>query len=325
MKDKKSLTGKARHHVTNWRDAANYPSIHETKPAQWAWEFLRRSRYYASEVDAVRKLMQNRHDKKTKFPKKWNFVMVNIPEYLPNDMPGGMPLLPWKCFPPAVPISATIDEYIAKFGHRPRIGIRRDLLIPRRWGLSKPVRPELGYQEKLVRFKAQRHRPASFDLDSKTLSKPRHVELGLMPYEAVIVLDLTDIDQQMRILERKLAEFHRDQSVEARLRPRRKTTKHTMLPKELWVMLRLADAIREYQVLNSIKPKTLAEEFECAGFGYQAFLNALTQEAVNNTLKMDTELRTWITQTLRVTQLKNWRNDHLNRLICHRGYLALLE
>ena len=90
-------------------------------------------------------------------------------------------------------------------------------------------------------------------------------------------------------------------------------------------MLRLTDAIREYQAKNLIKPSNFLQEFDCAGFGYQAFLTYLTQEASSNVLKMDDSHRSWITQTLRVTQLKNWRSDHLRRLICHRGYLALLE
>jgi hypothetical protein len=324
MKNGNKLTGKAKHHVTDWRDAANYPTINGTKSDQWAWEFLRRSRYYASDVDAVRKLMLNRHDKKTKLPKKWNFVMVNIPEYLPDDWPVSQTLLPWKCFPPASPISSTLNEYVERVGHRPNIGIRRDLLIPRRWGLSKPVRPEQSYEEKLVKFKTQRHRPESIDLDSKKLSKPRHIELGLMPYEAVVVLDLTDIAEQIRVLNQKLKDFSRDESAVEKLGPRRKTKKHSLLPHELWAMLRLADAIREYQVKNSIKPNSLSQEFDCAGFGYQAFLTQLTNEASGNLLKMDDSHRIWITQTLRVTQLKNWSRDHLSRLICHRGYLALL-
>lgn len=325
MKNGKKLTGKAKYHVTDWRDAANYPAINETKPAEWAWEFLRRSRYYASDVDAVRRLMLNRHDKKTKLPKKWNFVMVNIPEYLPDDWPSSQTLLPWKCFPSASPISSTVNEYVEKFGKRPDIGIRRDLLVPRRWGLSKPIRPEQSYEEKLVKFKAPGHRADSFDLNSKTLSKPRHIELGLMPYETVVVLDLTDIKEQMRVLNQRLKDFSNDAFVEEKLAPRRKTKQYTSLPHELWAMLRLVDAIREFQAQNSFKPSSISEEFDCAGFSYQAFLTHLTQEASNNLLNMDRSHRTWITQTLRVTQLRNWSSDHLYRLVCHRGYLALLE
>lgn len=325
MKNGKKLTGKAKHHVTDWRDATNYPSINGTSQAEWAWEFLRRSRYYASDVDAVRRLMLNRHDKKTKLPKKWNFVMVNIPEYLPDDWPGSQTLLPWKCFPPASPISSTVNEYIEKFGKRPDTGIRRDLLVPRRWGLSKPIRPEQSYDEKLVKFKAQRHRTGNFDLDVKSLSRPRHIELGLMPYETVIVVDLTDINAQMQVLNQRLEDFSNDTFAKEKLAPRRKTKQTTTLPHEHWAMLRLVDAIREFQAQKSFKPSSISEEFYCPRFSYQAFLTHLTQEASNNLLKMDRSHRTWITQTLRLTQLRNWSSDHLYRLVCHRGYLALLE
>jgi hypothetical protein len=319
---------KTRFHIADWTDETQYPAIVGTTKEEWAWEFLRRSRRYGSDyfhwqrIKNVGKAGDERSDLLKKLKKNGKHAGFSLPgaEYLPSDLASSISLQSWKCYPPAVPSYMTIGDYEKLNKSRPIIGIRRDIALCRRWGVMTPVSPHVTFNDGLVKFESDVYKVGNLDLSSGTIVQPRKANLSLMPYEIAIVFDLSDHSAQLAMLKQQLDEMLQEETVKSSLETRRKTTKHRPEPQEMWVMLRFADFIREYQSKTGVRPRAIKSEFFCEGLPLTEFLKLIREDAT----KIGGSIQIWLDESLETRQLKNWRVEHLVRLIGYRGYWTLL-
>ena len=302
-----------RYHLADWRQRSEYPSISETNPAVWAWEFLRRSHIYANDVKkalAVAKTLR-------KSDTSYEALPISLPDnFRPNES-----LAPWACYPSARPTNKSLAEYERDQGQRPTVTVRRDRLIPLKWRITDPLPPREAKSFAAVRFVVPGHRPAQIILSNA--NQPRHLDLVLLPDEFAVVFDLRQsIEPQFEVIKDSLEVIRQDELVAARHALRR-SAKAQPMGHEMWVMLRLADAVREHQRRIGWTRGKVSNEFSGEKFKFKSFLDVIQYEANRNS-ELDTGHRQFLTNTLKKAHLQNWRTGHLVRLIYRRGYLELL-
>lgn len=302
------------HHLPDWRNPNEYPDISETNPAVWAWEFLRRSHFYAKDVKKVLAIAETLRESGTSYQA--------LPVSLPDNFPSKGSLAPWACYPSALPNKKSLAKYERKLGHRPKSSVRRDVLIRLRWGITDPLPPLEAMSFDTVRFIVPSHRPTQINFENA--NQPRNLDLVLMPDQVAVVFDLRQsIDQQLKAVKDAVRVLRQSEKMEARLERLRPTANSKPIPTEMWAMLRLADAVREHQRATGWKRSSLVNEFSSDGFKYKEFLDFIQYEAARAS-DLDSGARHWLTTSLSKTQLQTWRKDHLVRLIYCRGYLSLL-
>jgi Family of unknown function (DUF6499) len=320
---------KTRFHIADWRDTNQYPAINGTTKVVWAWEFLRRSRQYGNDyfqwyrIRNWGKAGTERSDLLKKLEKRYGKqVTLSFPgeEYLPSNLRDSVSLQNWKCYPSATPSYMTVCEYKKQHGNPPIIGIRRDIALRMRWGITQAVSPHTNFTSELVKFENDVHKVGTLDLTSGSITKPRNANVPLMPYEVAIVFDLSDYSAQLTMLKQQLDEMLQDKVIQSSLGTRRKTTKHQPEPQEMWVMLRFADFIREHQIKTGVRPSETDSEFVCERLPLTEFLKVIRKDGT----KFGGSIQKWLDESFEARQLKNWRVDHLVRLVCYRGYKTLL-
>ena len=218
----------------------------------------------------------------------------------------------------------TLKEYRAKHGRDPSTSVSYKQFAFLRWGISQLVTPDTSFDPAVFKIEHTRLHPEVIDLRAETLLVPRSYAAGtLLPFEIHAVIDVRDHVAQLERLKARIDHARKSAPLAAALTKQKRTTKHTLKPREMWVMLRLVDALRADAARAGWKPKSPLEQFLVPRFQLKNFLDTIKNEAHHARNRATTDVD-WLTSTLDLAQLKNWRQDHLLKLLHHRGHTELI-